>query len=222
MHSQYATSATQDALDALMCKYPPCPLMITSTEARTDPLPDSTTIQDMTLPDAPMTTAPVESGGWKTVEGKATQKKRRNNKADNKQAMITVNNTPTKKTGGRGKNTHQPQMNTPSVKKTWAEVVKSGGINIQIVLGNGNLRLTTLMTRWGERQGGAAWRLAKKEGDGERGAKRRGNDGSEVIQCGGNKGGQIGKDGRGRAEERGEPGVAAPMQAGHLEQQMHG
>jgi hypothetical protein len=91
-----------------MCKYPPCPLVITSTEAKTDPRPDSTTVQDMTLPNTPTTTAPVESGRWKTVEGKAMQKKRRNNKADNKWAAMTANNTLTMKTGGRGKNTHQP------------------------------------------------------------------------------------------------------------------
>jgi hypothetical protein len=102
------TSATQDALDAVICKYPACPLALTSTEAKTDPLPDSTTIQDTTLPDTPTTTALVESGRWKTVEGKAMQKKRRNDKADNKWAAMTVNNTPTMKTGGRGKNTHQP------------------------------------------------------------------------------------------------------------------
>jgi hypothetical protein len=53
--------------------------------------------------------------------------------------------------------------------------------------------------------------LAKNEGDGERGAKRRGNDSLEVIQCGGNEGGQIGKEGRGRVQERGEPGVVAPI-----------
>jgi hypothetical protein len=211
MHSQHVTSAAQDALDTLMCKYPPYPLMITLTEARTNPLPDSTTVQDMTLPDTPTRTAPVESGRWKTMEGKAMQKRRRNNKADNKWAMMTTNNTLTMKTGRRGKNTHQQRINTPSAKKTLAEVIKSGGINVQIVLGNGNLRLTILMARRGERQGGAAWRLAKKEGDGERGAKRRHNDSSEVIQCRGNKGGQIGKDGRGRVEERGEPSMAAPV-----------
>jgi hypothetical protein len=222
MHSQHATSATQDALDALMRKYPPCPLTITSTEAITDPLPNSTTVQDTTLPDAPTTATPVESGGWKTVEGKATQKKRRNDKADNKRAATAVNNTPTTKNGGRGKNTHQPRTNTPSAEKTWAEVVRSGGINVQIVLGNGNLGLTTPMARRGERRGGAARRLAKKEEDGERGAKSRGNDGPEEIHYGGNKGGQIRKDGRGRVEERGEPGVAAPVQAGHLEQQTRG
>jgi hypothetical protein len=37
MHSKHATSATQDTLDALMIKYPPCPLTITSTEVTTDP-----------------------------------------------------------------------------------------------------------------------------------------------------------------------------------------
>jgi hypothetical protein len=57
--------------------------------------------------------------------------------------MTTMPNTPTMKNGGRGKNTHKLRMNTPSGKKTWAEVVKSGGINIQIVLGNSNLGLTT-------------------------------------------------------------------------------
>jgi hypothetical protein len=151
MHSKHVTSAAQDALDALMIKYPPRPLAITSTEATTNPLPDSPAVQDTTLPDTPTTTAPAENDGWKTVEGKGTQKKRRNDKADNKRAATTVNNTPTTKNGGRGKNTHQPQTNTPSTKKTWAEVIKSGGINIQIVLGNGNLRLTTPMRRRGER-----------------------------------------------------------------------
>jgi hypothetical protein len=82
MHSQHATSAAQDALDALMCKYPQRPLTITPTKAITDPLPNSTAVQDTTLPDAPTTTAPVESGRWKTVEGKAMQKKRRNDRAD--------------------------------------------------------------------------------------------------------------------------------------------
>jgi hypothetical protein len=63
MHSKYATSTAQDALDALMIKYPPCPLAITSTEATTDPLPDNPTIQDTTLPYTPTTTAPGENDG---------------------------------------------------------------------------------------------------------------------------------------------------------------
>jgi hypothetical protein len=41
MHSKHAISAAEDALDALMIKYPPRPLMITWTEATTDPHPDS-------------------------------------------------------------------------------------------------------------------------------------------------------------------------------------
>jgi hypothetical protein len=84
MHSQHATSTAQDALDALLTKYPLRPLTITSTEATAIPPPDSPTIQDTTLPDAPTTTAPAENDRWKTVEGKAAQKKRRNDKADNK------------------------------------------------------------------------------------------------------------------------------------------
>jgi hypothetical protein len=83
MHSKHATSTAQDALDALKLKYPLRPLTITSTEATTDPLADSPTVQDMTLPDAP-STAPAKNEGWRTVKGKATQRKRRNDKADNK------------------------------------------------------------------------------------------------------------------------------------------
>jgi hypothetical protein len=222
MHSQHATCAAQDALDALMRKYPACPLLITSTEATTDPLPDSSAVQDITIADAATTTAQVENDGWKTVKGKAAQKKRRNDKADNKRAATTASNTPRTTNGGRGKNTHQPRMTTPSAKKTWAEVVKSRGINVQIVLGNGNLGLTTPMTRRGERRGGAARRLAKKEENGERGVKGRGNEGPEVVTRGGNKGGQQEKHGRRRVEERGEPGAAAPVQVGHLDQQMRG
>jgi hypothetical protein len=102
------------------------------------------------------------------VEGKAAQKKRRNDKADNKWATETSNEPPTTKTGGRGKTTHQPRTNTPSAKKTWADVVKSGGINVQIVLGNGNLGLATSPTKKrGERRGGSARRLGRKEGVGE-------------------------------------------------------
>jgi hypothetical protein len=182
MHSQHATSTTQDALDALMCKYPPRPVAITSTEATTDPLPNSDAVQGPTLPDAPTTTAVAEKAGWKTVEGKAAQKKRRNEKADNKRAARTTNHPPKTTNGGRGKNTHQPRTNTPSAKKTWAEVVKSGGINVQIVLWNGNLGLSTPpMKPRGERRGGAACRLGRKEGVGERGEERRGTAGPSGV-----------------------------------------
>jgi hypothetical protein len=204
MDSQHATSAAQDALDALMRKYPPRPLAITSTETTTDPLPDGDAVQDTTLPDAPTTTAPAEKDGWKTVEGKAAQKKRRNDKADNKRAMETSNEPPTTKTGGRGKTTHQPRTNTPSVQKTWAEVVKSGGIDVQIVLGNGNLGLATSPTqKRGERRGGAVRRLGRKEGVGERGEERRGKvgrpgaGGKEASTTGGGEERVEGSGGRG-------------------------
>jgi hypothetical protein len=72
-------------------------------------------------------------------------------------------------------------MNTPSAKKTWAEVVKSGGINVQVVLGNGNLGLITPMMRRGERRGGAAWRLGKKARAGERGKVGRDMGGPKVT-----------------------------------------
>jgi hypothetical protein len=104
MHSQHATSAAQDALDALMYKYPPCPRTITLTEDMTNPLPDSNAVQDTTLPDAPTGTALVEKDGWKMVEGKAAHKKRRNEKADNKWAMETSTKPLTTKPGGQGKN----------------------------------------------------------------------------------------------------------------------
>jgi hypothetical protein len=151
------------------------------------------------------------------VKGKAAQKKRRNDKADNKRAATTANNTPKMTNGGRGKNTHQLWMNIPSAKKTWAEVVKSGGINVQIVLGNGNLRRTTPMTRRGERRGGAARRVAKREEEGERGAVGRGKGGPEEITNGGNNGGQRGKNGRGREEDWEDPGPVASEQTGLLD-----
>jgi hypothetical protein len=71
--------------------------------------------------------------------------------AGKKRATEMHNKPPMMKNGGRGKNTHQPRPNNTSAKKTWADVVKSGGINVQIVLGNGNLGLKTLMKKRGER-----------------------------------------------------------------------
>ncbi|KAI5806860.1 hypothetical protein BZA77DRAFT_363148 [Pyronema omphalodes] len=147
----------------------------------------------------------ADKDGWKTVEGKEAQKKRRNDKADKQPATENSNKPPTTKTGRRGKTTHQPKTNTPSTKKTWAEVVKSGGINVQIVLGNGNLGLTTPPARRGERRGGAAGRLRKKEGEGERGEEKRDRAGPGVS-----KGKESGDTGGGveRGEESG--GVGGP------------
>jgi hypothetical protein len=82
------------------------------------------------------------------------------------------------KIGGWGKNSHQPQITDTSMKKTWVEVIKSGGINVQIVLGNSNLGLTTPpMKKRGERRGGAVRSLGRKDGVGERGEERRGKVG---------------------------------------------
>jgi hypothetical protein len=103
------------------------------------------------------------------------------------------------------------------VKKTRADIVKSGGINVQIVLGNGNLGLATSTKTRGERRGGAVRRLAKSGAEGERGVEGRGKGGLEEITNGGNKGGQRGKNRRGREEDREEPGVAASEQAGLLD-----
>ncbi|KAI5810590.1 hypothetical protein BZA77DRAFT_360936 [Pyronema omphalodes] len=87
-----------------------------------EPHPDSSSAQDTPLPDAP-STAPAENNGWRTVEAKATQKKKMKAKETTSTAAISKQ-TPTTKNGGRGKNTHQPRQTTPSAKKTWAEVVK--------------------------------------------------------------------------------------------------
>jgi hypothetical protein len=180
MHSRHATSAAQEALDALMIKYPPRQLANASTSAKPTPSPAGPETQDTPLPDAPAT-APVETDGWKTVEGKATQRQKKNEEADKKRAKETNNKPPTTKNGGRGKNSHQPRPNNTSTKKTWADVVKSGGINVQIVLGNGNLGLTTPTKTRGERRGGATRRLAQRREDGERGATGRGKEGPEMI-----------------------------------------
>jgi hypothetical protein len=75
MHSRHATSAAQEALDALIIKYPPRQLAIASTSTMHTPPPGGPATQDTPLPNAP-TTAPVETEGWKTVHGKATQRKK--------------------------------------------------------------------------------------------------------------------------------------------------
>jgi hypothetical protein len=216
MHSCHATSAAQEALDTLMTKYPPRQLAITSTSVNATPPPAGQETQDTPLPNAPMT-APMETDGWKTVEGKAIQREKKTEDADKKWMKETSDKPPTMKNAGWEKNSHQPRLNNTSAKRTWADVVKSGGINVQIVLGNGNLGLTTPTKMRGERRGGAAQRLAMRGKEGGRGAMGRDKDGLEEITSGGNKGGQMGKHGRGRVEERGEPGMAASEQTGLMD-----
>jgi hypothetical protein len=134
MHSRHATSAAQEALDALRIKFPPCQLTIASTSAKPTPPPGSPATQDTPLPDAP-TTAPVETEGWMTVEGKATQRRKRIEAAGKQRAIETSNKPPTTKNCGRCKTSHQPRPNKTPAKNTWADVIKNGGINVQIVLG---------------------------------------------------------------------------------------
>jgi hypothetical protein len=110
------------------------------------------------------------------------------------------------------KKNHQLMMKNYHDAKTWADVIQSGGINVQIVLGNGNVGQATLVRMTGERgerRGGTTQRLRKRSGvgtgeSGERGALGRGNIGPEVILLGGNTGGTIDKDCGGRVENRGE------------------
>jgi hypothetical protein len=148
----------------------------------TNPLPNSNAVQNTILPNTPTTTALVEKDRWKTVEGKAMQKKRRNEKADNKLVIETSNKPQMIKTGRGGKNSHQLWITDTSTKKTWAEVIKSGGINVQIVLGNGNLGLAILlMKKRGERRGGAVCRLGRRDGVGERGEERWGKGGQWCV-----------------------------------------
>jgi hypothetical protein len=149
MHSYHATSTTQEALDVLMIKHPPYQLMITSTSAKPTPPPHSLATQDIPLPDAP-TTAPVEIDQWKTMEGKTTQRKKKNEEVGKKWEIEMSNKPPMIKTGRWGKTSHQLQLTNTSMKKTWVDIVKTRGINIQIVLGNGNLGLIVPKMR-GER-----------------------------------------------------------------------
>jgi hypothetical protein len=90
----------------------------------------------------------VETDGWKTVEGKARQRKKKNKEAGKKWVTETSNKPPMTKTGACGKNSHQPRLNNTSTKKTWVDVIRNRGINVQIVLGNGNLaRIAQTKTR---------------------------------------------------------------------------
>jgi hypothetical protein len=107
MHSCHATSAAQEALDALMIKYLPCQLVTASTSAKPRPAAARPETQDTPLPDAPAT-VPVEMEGWKTVEGKGTQRKKKNEEVDRKRVEETSNKPPRTKNGRWGKNSHQP------------------------------------------------------------------------------------------------------------------
>jgi hypothetical protein len=199
-----------------MIKYPPCQLVTASTSMKPTPHPSSPATQD-TPPSDATTTALLETEGWRTVEGKATQRKKRTEEAGKKQVMEISNKPPMTKNSGWGKNSHQLWPTNSSANKIWADVIKGRGINIQIVVGNSNLGLTIPAKMRGERWGGAAWRLAKWGEEGERGVVGRGKGGPEEITSRGNKGRQKGKYGRGSEEDREEPSVVASKQTGLLD-----
>jgi hypothetical protein len=117
MYSCHATSTTQEALDALIVIYPPCQLVMTSVSAKSTPSPTGPKTQDIPLPDAP-STAPRETEGWKTVEGKATQRKKQKVAADKIRIQEVNDKPPTTKNGGWGKKSHQPTNKNTSPKKT--------------------------------------------------------------------------------------------------------
>jgi hypothetical protein len=71
------------------------------------PSPAGPETQDIPLPNAPAT-APVEMDGLKTMEGKAIQRKKKNEVADKKWVKEMNNKTRMTKNGGRRKNSHQP------------------------------------------------------------------------------------------------------------------
>jgi hypothetical protein len=50
----------------------------------------------------------MQTDGWKTVEGKAIQRKKRNEEVDKKWVKEISNKPLTIKNGGWGKNPHQP------------------------------------------------------------------------------------------------------------------
>ncbi|KAI5812896.1 hypothetical protein BZA77DRAFT_358718 [Pyronema omphalodes] len=137
--------------------------------------------QAIALPDVP-STAPADDEGWNTLEGKTIRSKRRSEQTSNQKEAPNNNKTPTTKTSRRGKSTYQPKPTTTPTKNTWAEVVKSGGINVQIVLGNGHLQLITSRRRARrQRQGGAARKLKEgpsrlRDGEGEKGNKQPGSN----------------------------------------------
>jgi Tfp pilus assembly protein PilX len=135
------------------------------------------TLKTSTKPDMPLPTVPaaalVATEEWRIVMGKATQQKAKSAEAKKKWIAIPRDETPNKTNGGLGKKAHQPTTNHHHDMRTWADVVRSRGINVQIVLGNGNLGTTQLETRKKETRDRARdrvvrWLGRKREG-GERG-----------------------------------------------------
>jgi hypothetical protein len=151
--------------------------------------------------------APVATEEWRIATGKAMRRKSKAAEAKKKRTVTLRDETPNKMNGGWGKKAHQPRNNTGNHRaaETWADVVRRGGINVQIVLGKGNLGTTQLEPRKKERRDGAR--------DGAARQLRRKREG-------GGRGGMYHDDnGEGR-RNKGQPGMATPVQTGHLGQKM--
>jgi hypothetical protein len=89
--------------------------------------------------------------------------------ADNMRTETAREKTLTKQNREWVKKSHQLMTSNYRDKKTWADVVRSGGINVQIVLGTGNLGQATRVRMTGERgdrRGGTTQRLRKRSGAG--------------------------------------------------------
>jgi hypothetical protein len=73
------------------------------------------------------------------MTSKTMQQRMKAAEVDNMRMEMAHEKTPTKQNGEWVKKNHQPMLKNYHDAKTWANVIRSGGINIQIVLGNGNL-----------------------------------------------------------------------------------
>jgi hypothetical protein len=106
--------------------------------AATNPTVMTTAEPDASLTDA--ATAALESTQeWRIATGKATRRKAKAAVARKRWMATPRDETPNNQHGGRGKKAHQPMTNHHPNARTWADIVQSGGINVQIVLGNSNL-----------------------------------------------------------------------------------
>ncbi|KAI5821470.1 hypothetical protein BZA77DRAFT_348666 [Pyronema omphalodes] len=155
MHSRHATTAAQEVLDALSGSSSSSPVIQQIIKA-SDSEPNSNTKPD-TTPSNVGNAAPESTDKWRIVEGKRARRKKKATGSGPRQQTVQQNeNPPKQQNGARGKKQHQPIMKHHSGNKTWADVVRSGGINVQIILGNDNLRPTTpvkVKEQRGERRG---------------------------------------------------------------------
>jgi hypothetical protein len=149
MHSRHTAATAQDVHDAPTRQCAPCPTATLLTIAAPP------TLTTDTEPDAPLlnatATALEAENKWRTVERKATRWKMKAADTEKRRTAAACEKLPTIQNGGWEKKTHQLTNKNQCTTKTWADVIKSGGINVQIVLGNVNLGLTTPTKARGER-----------------------------------------------------------------------